>query len=147
MLPGRPDGSTGWIQEHGTRETQTYWHIVASLSARRVWTYFDGHLLKSFSAVVGKPSTPTPTGSFFVEETVILPSSAPGGPDALALSARSNVFQEFDGGPGQIGIHGRDLLGGTLGQAESHGCLRLATAAITWLANRIGPGVPVTIEP
>ena len=46
----------------------------------------------------------------------------------LALSARSNVLQDFDGGPGQIGIHGRDLLGGTLGQAESHGCMRLATA-------------------
>jgi lipoprotein-anchoring transpeptidase ErfK/SrfK len=145
MLPGRPNGSTGWIQRGGTRETETGWRIIASTRARRVWTYFDGHLLESFSAVVGKPSTPTPTGSFFVEETEIMPSTAPGGPYVLALSARSNVLQDFDGGPGQIGIHGRDLLGGTLGQAQSHGCLRLATAAITWLADRIGPGVPVTI--
>ena len=65
---------------------------------------------------------------------------------ALALSARSDVYTEFDGGPGQVAIHGRDLLGGTLGDAQSHGCVRLASASITWLAYRIRPGVPVTIE-
>lgn len=145
MLPGRPNGSTGWIEQGGTRETTTGWHIVVSTSRRRVWVYFDGVPLESYLAVVGKPSTPTPTGNFFVEETEIMPSTAPGGPYVLALSARSNVLQDFDGGPGQIGIHGRDNLGGTLGQAESHGCMRLATADITWLAERIGPGVPVTI--
>lgn len=75
-----------------------------------------------------------------------MPSTAAGGPFALALSARSNVLQEFEGGPGQIAIHGRDLLGGDLGQAESHGCVRLASTAIAWLAARIGPGVPVTIR-
>jgi L,D-transpeptidase catalytic domain len=146
MLPGRPNGRTGWIEQGGTRLRQTGWHIVVSLSRRHVWVYFEATLVKSFEAVVGKPSTPTPTGSFFVEETEIMPSTEAGGPYALALSARSNVLQDFDGGPGQIGIHGRDLLGGTLGHAQSHGCVRLATPAITWLAARIGPGVPVTID-
>ncbi len=145
MLPGRPNGLTGWIKQGGTSERITPWHITVSLSARRMWIYRDGRLRTSFSAVVGKPLTPTPTGNFFVQETVSLGSNRPGGPLALALSARSNVLSQFDGGPGQIAIHGRDLLGGTLGQAQSHGCMRLATAAIEWLAARIGPGVPVTI--
>lgn len=145
MLPGRPNSSTGWIARGGTRKTFTDWHIVVNTSDRRVWVYFDGREARTFPAVVGKPSTPTPSGSFFVEETVIMPASEPGGPFALALSARSNVFQEFDGGPGQIAIHGRDGLGGTLGTAESHGCMRLATADITWLSEHIGPGVPVNI--
>lgn len=70
----------------------------------------------------------------------------PGGPFALALSARSDVLQEFEGGPGQLAVHCRGQLGGTLGSAESHGCLRLATADIEWLAERVGPGVPVTIR-
>jgi hypothetical protein len=145
MLPGRPNGLTGWIKQGGTSERLTPWHITVSLSARRVRVYHDARLRRSFSAVVGKPSTPTPTGTFFVQETVILGPHRDGGPLALALSARSDVLSEFDGGPGQIAIHGRDLLGGTLGQAQSHGCMRLATAAIEWLAARIGPGVPVTI--
>jgi lipoprotein-anchoring transpeptidase ErfK/SrfK len=145
MLPGRPNGLSGWIKHAGTSELITPWHITVSLRARRLRVYLDGRLRRSISAVVGKPSSPTPTGNFFVQETVILGAELPGGPFALALSARSNVFSEFDGGPGQIAIHGRDLLGGTLGQAQSHGCVRLATAAIDWLAARIGPGVPVTI--
>ncbi len=74
-----------------------------------------------------------------------MPSDSAGAPFALALSARSNVLQEFEGGPGQIAIHGIENLGGTLGTAESHGCIRLDTQAITWLANRIAPGTPVTI--
>lgn len=74
-----------------------------------------------------------------------MPAGSAGGPYALATSARSNVLQEFDGGPGQIGIHGLQNLGGRPGTAVSHGCVRLTDRAITWLAARIGPGVPVTI--
>ena len=145
MLPGRPDGSTGWIAKGGTRELITGWRILVNLGARRVAVYHDGRRARAFQAVVGKPSTPTPTGQFFVEETVQMEPGEADGPFALALSARSNVLQEFEGGPGQIGIHGREGLGGTLGRAESHGCVRLATASIDWLAARIGPGTPVKI--
>ena len=91
MLPGRPNSSTGWIQQGGTQASQTGWRISVDLAARRVRVYFEGHRLENFAAVVGKPSTPTPTGHFFVEETEAMPSSAPGGPFVLALSARSNV--------------------------------------------------------
>jgi lipoprotein-anchoring transpeptidase ErfK/SrfK len=145
MLPGRPDGLTGWIAQSGTRKLTTGWRILVDLAARSVRVYRDGFTVRTFGAVVGKPSTPTPTGQFFVEETVQMEPDQAGGPYALALSARSNVLQEFEGGPGQIGIHGRNELGGTLGAAESHGCIRLATPSIDWLAARIGPGTPTTI--
>jgi lipoprotein-anchoring transpeptidase ErfK/SrfK len=145
MLPGRPNGSSGWIAKRGTRSQLTGWRIAVSLAARRVTVFRDGRALKRFAAVVGKPSTPTPTGSFFVEETVRMGAGQPGGPYALALSARSDALQEFEGGPGQIALHGRDNLGGVLGAAESHGCVRLATQSIDWLARWIGPGVPVRI--
>jgi lipoprotein-anchoring transpeptidase ErfK/SrfK len=146
MLPGRPDGSTGWIVQQGTRPSVTNLSIVVQLGARRVNVYSNGHLARSFRAVVGKPSTPTPTGQFFVEEALTMSPGEPGGPFALALSARSNALQEFEGGPGQIAIHGTENLGGTLGTAASHGCIRLGTAAIDWIAARIGAGIPVAIE-
>ncbi len=145
-LPGRPNSSTGWIKRAGTEQQSTRWNIQVSTAARRIWVYYLGRLVRTFPAVVGKPSTPTPTGHFFVEESVIMPASEPGGPYALALSGRSNVFQEFDGGPGQIAIHGRIGLGGTPGQPESHGCMRVTTQNIDWLVRRIGPGTPVTIR-
>ncbi len=149
-LPGRALGSaappqTGWIGVWNTRLSTTPWHIVIDLNARQVIVYRDGRQIRSYPAIVGKPSTPTPTGEYFVEESVKLPAGQPGGPIALATSNRSNVLQEFDGGPGQIALHGLDNLGGQLGTAESHGCIRLADSAITWLAERIGPGVPITI--
>jgi lipoprotein-anchoring transpeptidase ErfK/SrfK len=146
MLPGRPNGSTGWIAQRGTRGLTTSWRLVVDLARRRVTAYHAGRVARTFSVVVGKPATPTPSGRYFVEETLRMAPGEPGGPFALALSARSNVLQEFEGGPGQIALHGRDNLGGTVGTAESHGCMRLETASIDWLVARIEPGTPVTIS-
>jgi lipoprotein-anchoring transpeptidase ErfK/SrfK len=144
-LPGRPNSHAGWISARGTRATETEWRILVSLSARRVTVTRSGRAVRRFRAVVGKPSTPTPRGVFFVEEALALSSYEAGGPYALATSARSNALQEFDGGPGQIALHGTDNLTGALGTAVSHGCIRLGTHAITWLSRRIGAGVPVTV--
>jgi lipoprotein-anchoring transpeptidase ErfK/SrfK len=144
-LPGRPNGHTGWIRTWQTRHASTQWHIRVDISNRRVTVYRDGHVARRFSAIVGNPWTPTPTGRFFIEEAVALTSSQHGGPFALATSARSNVLQEFDGGPGQIGVHGTNGLPGALGTAASHGCVRISPAAITWMARRIGNGVVLRI--
>jgi lipoprotein-anchoring transpeptidase ErfK/SrfK len=144
-LPGRPNGHTGWISRHATARFVTDWHIVVDPSRRQVTVYRAGRPVRVFRAVVGKPSTPTPPGQFFVEESIALRAGDVGGPFALALSARSNVLQEFDGGPGQIALHGLTNVGGVLGSAVSHGCVRLNNDAMRWLVVRIGPGVPVTI--
>lgn len=144
-LPGRPNSATGWIKQRGTRATSTSWRIFVRTAARQVRVFRKGRLARTFAVVVGKPSTPTPHGHFFVEESVRLLPSGIGGPYALATSARSNVLQEFMGGPGQIALHGVDNLGGTPGTAVSHGCIRLSGENNRWMAARIGPGVPITI--
>lgn len=145
MLPGRPNGHTGWIPRSATAPASTSWHIVVTTSSRRVTVYRAGRVVRVFTAIVGTSSTPTPKGEFFVEEGVALRASAAGAPFALALSARSEVLQEFAGGPGQIALHGLSNIGGVLGTAASHGCVRLSNDAIRWLVVRTGPGTPVTI--
>ena len=145
-LPGRPNNSTGWIRKARTTRSRTAWHVVVDLSERRVLVYRAGRLVRSFTGVIGTAATPTPKGKYFVEETVLLTSSHVGGPYALALSARSYVLQEFAGGPGQIAVHGVWNVGGRMGTAASHGCVRLDTGSISWIGERIGPGVPVTIR-
>lgn len=144
-LPGRPNGLTGWIRKSATRPAATSWHVVVTISGRQVLAYRNGRLVRVFKAIVGKPSTPTPRGEFFVEEVVQLPAGGAGAPFALALSSRSDVLQEFAGGPGQTALHGVANIGGVLGTAVSHGCVRVDTFAIRWLAERIGNGVPVTV--
>ena len=145
LLPGRPNGHTGWIIASSTTPARTEWRILIRLSTRLVTAVRDGRVVRTFSAVVGKPSTPTPIGRFFVEESVQVSQHDVGAPYALALSARSNVLQEFAGGPGQIALHGTNNIGGIPGTAASHGCIRLDTQAITWLATRAGPGTPVLV--
>jgi len=144
-LPGRPNGRTGWIRKRATVPATTRWHIVIDTSRRRAIVYKRARPVRVFRAVVGKPSTPTPLGRFFVEETIKLRTGDVGAPYALALSAHSNVLREFAGGPGQIAMHGLANVGGVLGSAVSHGCVRLSSDAMSWLVARTGPGTPVTI--
>jgi lipoprotein-anchoring transpeptidase ErfK/SrfK len=107
--------------------------------------YDRGRAVRTFWIIVGKPSTPTPAGQFFVAEKLYEGYGVQTGPWALATSAYSNVYQQFDGGPGQVALHGLVGLSDPLGTAASHGCVRFADGDITWLAQRLGAGTPITI--
>ena len=155
-LPGRPNSHTGWITSTHTNTWKIYWHIVVAVgpttsgfsNQRRLYAFNHGKLIKQWLIVPGAPGRTTPTGQYFIEENISYTNdpSFPGSPYALATSARSNTFTEFDGGPGQVALHG---MGGGLyakpGTAVSHGCVRSLNSEITWLANRILPGTPLTI--
>jgi lipoprotein-anchoring transpeptidase ErfK/SrfK len=144
-LPQRPDGSVGWIRAAGVRLARTPWHVFVVRSQRQAVVYDRGRAVRTFPIIVGKPSTPTPAGQFFVAEKLYEGYGVQTGPWALATSAYSNVFQEFDGGPGQVALHGVVGLSDPLGTAASHGCIRFADGDITWLAQRLGAGTPITI--
>ena len=146
-LPGRPAGGVGWIPAANVRVTRSPWRIVISRKTRQASVYRGGLLDSRFAVVVGTPSTPTPSGHFFVVEHV---SQAPGsmlGPWALATSAFSHVLQEFDGGPGQIALHGRAgvLARDPLGTAHSHGCIRFDNDVIRRLAGLLSNGTPIDV--
>jgi lipoprotein-anchoring transpeptidase ErfK/SrfK len=145
-LPQRPNGATGWISADGTLIGAVRWRVVVHRARRRAIVYRYSRPVRSFQVVVGKRSTPTPAGRFFVTERVRQPPRSPLGPWVLATSAYSNVLQDFDGGPGQIGLHGRTGLAAPLGTAASHGCVRFSDRAIAWLAPRARPGTPIVIR-
>ena len=146
LLPGRPNGHSGWILASRARTWTTPWHVLIRTKSKRLFVFEGRRIVRSFPVVIGKSSTPTPRGRFYVEEALILPAHAAGGPDAFALSARSTVFQEFDGGPGQVAIHGVYGIGGTPGTAVSHGCIRATTEALRFMIHRFGTGTPVDIR-
>src|SRR5207253_8758121 len=85
-LPGRPNGLTGWSRKKATVLSFTPWHLVVEIGRRQVLAFRTAHLMKAFPAVVGKPSTPTPTGTFFVEDAIRLNPGGPGSPYARALT-------------------------------------------------------------
>jgi lipoprotein-anchoring transpeptidase ErfK/SrfK len=145
-MPQRPNGATGWIAAAGTVAVRRHWRIVVSRAERHATAIRDGRRVRRFRVVVGAAATPTPLGRFFVAERVRQPRGSALGPWVLATSAYSNVLQEFDGGPGQVGLHGRTGLPDPLGSAASHGCVRFSDPAIAWLARRARPGTPIEVR-
>jgi lipoprotein-anchoring transpeptidase ErfK/SrfK len=148
-LPERPNGASAWIPANRTRLGGTPWRIIVTVSKRTVTLEHDGRAVRVFRAVVGAPHTPTPTGLFAVSERISQPNPHGFyGPWVLLLTAYSNTLQHFDGGPGQISIHGRDgtSLRDPLGTARSHGCIRIDNTGIDLLARVATEGTPVIIN-
>jgi lipoprotein-anchoring transpeptidase ErfK/SrfK len=151
-LPWRPNGAAGWVNANNVALEKTPWRIEVSTAQRTLTLIRAGSRIRTVQVVVGKPSTPTPTGLFAIAWAIRWHPYDFLGSWVLELTAHSDVLQQFDGGDGTVGIHGRGgaSLLDPLGSAHSHGCIRLANAAIDWLVRTIGvnrlPGTPVQIS-
>jgi lipoprotein-anchoring transpeptidase ErfK/SrfK len=149
LLPRRPNGTTGWIPASRAVARRTGWRVVVNVDRRTVSLLYNGSVRRRWGAVVGTPATPTPRGLFAIGERVRQPSPHGFlGTWALHLTAYSDVLDNFGGGPGTIGIHGR---GGAsflnpLGSAASHGCIRIDNGPVDLLAHRALEGTPVRIH-
>ncbi len=148
-LDYRPNGFAAWIEADDAVLARDPWRIVVSRAHRRVRVYRRGRLARTFAVVVGKPATPTPAGLFAIAAELRQPS-ANGfeGSWVLPLTAHSDVLRHFAGGDGQVALHGRGgaSLLDPLGSARSHGCVRLANAAIGWIAGHVPVGTPVRVR-
>ena len=123
---------------------QTRWRIVVNRQRRRMSVYYDGHLRRVFPVGVGKLSTPTPPGHFWVRERFKLSGPHnPYGPYALGTSDYSTL-SEWPGG-GVVGIHGDFGEPRRIPGDPSHGCIRMHDADIAWLGPRVSLGTPVDI--
>ena len=148
QLPTRPNGASAWIREDFVRLSTTLWRISINRATHTIRVTKNGQLQRSFLAVVGKASTPTPRGLYAVYEKVHQQDESGFiGPWALHLTAHSDVFENFGGGPGRVAIHGRgpSSLGDPLGSSRSHGCVRIDNVNIIWMARVVPLGTPVEI--
>ena len=152
QLPSRPNDAAAWVDADRVALRPTPWRIVVSRRARTLAVHREGVRLRRFRVVVGAPPTPTPRGLFSVVGVWPWNPADFLGSYILPLTAHSNVLQEFGGGDGRVGIHGRggSSLIDRLGSARSHGCVRLANRAIEWLVRKVGagrlPGIPVRVR-
>lgn len=151
-LPTRPNTAAAWINAARTRLRPVPWRIVITRRTRTLDVYRAGRRLRRFKVVVGKPATPSPHGLFSIVGVWRWNPGAFLGSYILTLTAHSNVLQEFGGGDGRVGIHGRGgaSLRDPLGTARSHGCIRLANRSIDWIVHTIGAGalhgIPVLVR-
>lgn len=147
-LPGRPNGTTGWVQQDRVEVTRLRHRLIIDRRSHRLTLLRDGKKIGSTSVVIGAARTPTPAGTFAVLEVVRQPKGEVIGPWALHLTAHSNVLDNYGGGPGRVALHGRSgaLMNDPLGSSRSHGCIRMPNAFITRLAEVAVEGTPVQIR-
>jgi lipoprotein-anchoring transpeptidase ErfK/SrfK len=146
QLSALPNGTTGWVRAWAVKTYRIPSRIVVSLSQRRLRLYRSGRLALETPVSVGADATPTPSGRYFINERYVLDdASGPFGPDALGISAHSDVLQHVWVEDGPIAIHGTDEPG-TIGEAASHGCVRVANDVMRRLFTLAPAGTPVIIE-
>jgi L,D-transpeptidase ErfK/SrfK len=123
--------------------------LVLKLGSRQVHVYQQNQLVASFPVAIGKKGWETPTGEFEIIQMIENPSwqnpwtgkvtpPSPNGP----LGERWIGF--WTDGKNFIGFHGTpgEQL---IGQAVSHGCVRMKNKDIKELFKLVSLGIPVTV--
>jgi lipoprotein-anchoring transpeptidase ErfK/SrfK len=110
-------------------------------SARRLELWQGKKLLLRTRVAVGARGMETPLGLFYVTWKFV-PSAPILGAFAFETSAYSRL-SDWPGG-GIVGIHGTPWPH-LLGQAVSHGCVRVHNRAIIKLRNLVSVGTPIHI--
>jgi lipoprotein-anchoring transpeptidase ErfK/SrfK len=145
QIPRRPNGVTAWVTPGQVAVEPVHTRIVVDLSQKRVTLYRSGKRVLSATAAVGSSATPTPTGSFYVNQRLIpTDPNGPFGPGALGVSAFSNVLTGWTQG-GPIAIHGTNEPW-SIGKAVSNGCIRLPNPVLRKLFAQAFSGTPVLIR-
>jgi lipoprotein-anchoring transpeptidase ErfK/SrfK len=99
--------------------------IVVSLEDHKLALVEDGKVKKIYTVAVGKPSTPSPVGTFTIARRVMNPTyshdgrTVPPGPNNPVGTRWMGLSI-----PG-YGIHGTNVPS-SIGKAASHGCIRMA---------------------
>ena len=143
-IPGRPNGRTGWVPREGLGEFHLiHLQLVVNRKTLRATLYKNGKLIFKAPVGVGKASTPTPGGKYWIREK--LKGFGPVyGPLAFGTGAYSSTLSDWPGG-GVIGVHGTNEPNLVPGR-PSHGCIRMHNKDILKLARLMKPGTPLLIK-
>jgi lipoprotein-anchoring transpeptidase ErfK/SrfK len=115
---------------HGVPASSPH-HLVQVISEMRLYYYQDGRLRRVFPVVFGKPSTPTPVGTYRIY------SKTPGPGPAFGPLA-----MWYHRGYGIHGTNQEHLLDDPV-RYYSAGCTRNYNDNIRWLYSRVPVGTPV----
>ncbi|XTZ11610.1 MAG: L,D-transpeptidase [cyanobacterium endosymbiont of Rhopalodia inflata] len=125
--------------------------LVLKLKERKVYAYQDDKLLASYRVAIGKKGWETPQGEFEIIQMIKNPKwENPWNGKISAPGTNSPLGERWIGfwtnGKNYIGFHGTpgEHL---IGQAVSHGCVRMRNADVKALFKLVDKGIPVIVEP
>jgi lipoprotein-anchoring transpeptidase ErfK/SrfK len=145
-IPGRPNGRVGWVREESLGPLQTVkTQLVVDRRRLRATLFRNGRKVFRAPVGVGKSSTPTPGGRFWIREKLVLGGGhGTYGPLAFGTAAYSAKLSDWPKG-GVIGIHGTNEPRLVPGR-PSHGCIRMHNGDIKRLARLMPIGTPLLVK-
>jgi lipoprotein-anchoring transpeptidase ErfK/SrfK len=149
LLPTRPNGATAWVPASAVSVSVPQHRVEVSLSGYelKVVSIADDAVVMTSPIGIGAPSSPTPSGLFFVRDHFPTEGAGhPYGPFAFGLSGHSDVHTQFGTGDGRIAIHGTNQPS-SIGAAVSNGCPHVPNDVVLALIPYLPLGTPVLITP
>jgi lipoprotein-anchoring transpeptidase ErfK/SrfK len=142
-LPGKPNGARGWVRADAVEARPVVNRVVVRLRERRleVRRIRDGKLLLATTVAVGASGSRTPLGRDFYVQSAFVPTDPFYGTFALETTAFARVT---DWPTNVVGIHGTNQPA-LLGQAVSHGCIRVENEVARRLERLAPLGTPIDI--
>jgi hypothetical protein len=113
--------------------------IVVSLEDRKLALVENGQVKKIYTVAVGKPSTPSPVGTFKIERRVANPTYHHQGKTVLPGPGNPVGTRWMGLSKHGYGIHGTNEPR-SIGKAASHGCIRMAKADLEELYPLVSEG-------
>jgi lipoprotein-anchoring transpeptidase ErfK/SrfK len=144
LVPVKPNGSTGYVRARSVNLRLVRSRIVIDLSARKLSVYVRGRAALRTRTAIGAPATPTPVGSFYVNQRFRADPNGPYGWAAIGISAFSEVLTGWPQG-GPVAMHGTNRPS-LLGLRVSNGCIRVSNEAIQRIWRLAPAGTPVLIR-
>jgi len=119
--------------------------LIVSIPDRKIVLLENGVVTRVYPVAVGKPSTPSPAGSFSIVRRVSDPAYSHNGRE-VAPGPKNPVGSRWIGlSTRGYGIHGTNEPN-SIGKAASHGCIRMGKADIEDLFARVQVGDAVEIH-
>ncbi|SHK21661.1 LysM domain-containing protein [Geosporobacter subterraneus DSM 17957] len=126
------DGIVGLATYRALFDLEGRARVLVNLAQRRLYLYLDDILQSSYPVAIGKPSTPTPTGTFAVTEKAMNPGGVFG-------TRWIRFFEDY-------GIHGTNNPA-SIGNAVSNGCIRMFNDDVNFIYAVVTIGTEVRIIP
>jgi lipoprotein-anchoring transpeptidase ErfK/SrfK len=137
----RPNGTFGWIKASAVHLTTMHNKLLVHRGLRKIDIVHDGKVVAEAPVAIGSPGRETPLGNYYVTARFV-PDDPFLGIFAVETSAYSKMT-EWPGG-GLVGIHGTSAPQ-LLGQAVSHGCVRVSNTTAALLRRWAPLGTPISI--
>ena len=141
-VPMRPNGVMGWIPARTASLSPTVAEIDVHRASRTIDIYSHGAHVWHAIIAIGAPGMETPLGHYYVAVRFVPYDDPFLGVFGVETSGYSKL-SEWPGG-GWFGIHGTDMPQ-LLGQAVSHGCIRVSNLTATKLRQYVPLGTPIVI--